>query len=80
MGAPAWDYLVVTDSNGRQADAYDNELALRMRLGFISGVRTTMAVPDPGGFRVGSGGSTVWSLLKILERELGNDGERARDS
>ena len=49
MSTPSWDYLVVTASNGRQAAAYDDELALRMRLGFISGVRTAMAVPDPGG-------------------------------
>ncbi|HEX2695760.1 MAG TPA: L-fucokinase, partial [Acidobacteriota bacterium] len=80
MGAPSWDYLVVTASNGRQAAAYADELALRMGLGFIPRVRKAMAVPDPGGSRIGSGGSTVWSLLKVLERELGNDGARALDS
>ncbi len=80
MGPPSWDYLVVTASNERQAAAYDDQLALRMGLGFISGVRKAMAVPDPGGSRIGSGGSTVWSLLKVLERELGNAGARALDS
>ena len=79
MGAPSWDYLVVTASNGRQAAAYDDELALRIRLGFLPGVRKAMAVPDPGGSRIGSGGSTVWSLLKVLERELGSDGGGALD-
>lgn len=79
MGAPSWDYLIVTASNGRQAAAYDTELSLRMELGIIPGVRKARAVPDPGGRRVGSGGSTVWSLLKLLELELATNGALALD-
>lgn len=71
MKTGAWDYLIVTASNERQASAYSEQLALRKGLGLIPGVREVLAVADPGGKRVGSGGSTVWSLLKVLERELG---------
>ena len=79
MGAPSWDYLIITASNGLQAAAYDGELSLRMGLGAIPGVRKAMAIPDPGGRRVGSGGSTVWCLLKVFELELAKDGARALD-
>ena len=71
MKTGAWDYLIVTASNERQASAYSEQLALRKGLGLIPGVREVLAVADPGGKRVGSGGSTVWCLLKVLERELG---------
>jgi fucokinase len=67
----AWDYLVVTASSEEQASAYRSQLALRMKLGFIPRVREVLAVPDPGGKRVGSGGSTIHCLLQILNRELG---------
>jgi len=75
----AWDYLIVTASNERQASGYTEQLALRKDLGFIPGVREVLAVADPGGKRVGSGGSTVWCLLKVLERELGPEPSKGLD-
>jgi fucokinase len=75
----AWDYLIVTASNERQASAYTEQLALRKSLGLIPGVREVLAVADPGGKRVGSGGSTVWCLLKVLERELGVESSKGLD-
>jgi fucokinase len=74
-----WDYLVVTASNDRQAAAYEEQLSLRADLGFLPGARRVMAVADPAGRRVGSGGSTVWCLLAVLGRELGKGAPRSLD-
>jgi len=65
-----WDYLIVTASNGTQAQEYEMQLRLRRQLGFLECVREVLVVPDPGGKRVGSGGSTIYCLLEILRREL----------
>ncbi len=66
-----WDYLIVTASNAQQASAYRSQLQLRRRLGLVGGVREVLVVPDPQGRRVGSGGSTVYCLIEILQRHLG---------
>lgn len=68
---PDWDYLIVTASNARQAEAYRNQLELRRSLGFVHGVRKVLVLADPGGLRVGSGGSTIHCLLSVLNLELG---------
>jgi fucokinase len=65
-----WDYLIVTASNDAQAGAYKSQLALRRRLGLLSSVRHVMVVADPGGRRVGSGGSTIYCLMEVVNREL----------
>src|SRR5919106_1290080 len=67
--APGWDYLILTASNARQADAYQAQLQLRRELGLLEGVREAFAVPDPEGKRIGSGGSTIYCISLILERE-----------
>jgi fucokinase len=64
-----WDYLIVTASNKSQASAYETQLNLRKKLGLITGVKHVLVVPDPQGQRIGSGGSTIYSLLKVLNRE-----------
>jgi len=51
----SWDFLIVTASNDRQAEAYRRQLALRRELGFLAGIRDVLVVPDPPGRRVGSG-------------------------
>jgi galactokinase/mevalonate kinase-like predicted kinase len=51
--------LVLTASDEGQADQFRSQLQLRERLGMLSGVDRWHVVPDPGGRRVGSGGSTV---------------------
>ncbi len=76
---PEWDYLVVSASNDRQAEAYRRMLDLRVSLGLVSGAGKILVVPDPGGRRVGSGGSTIHCLERILEAELGRRG-RSGDS
>ena len=74
----AWDYLILTASNEAQAVAYRRQLALRRQLGLLLGVREILVVADPGGRRVGSGGSTLWCLLEVLNRELASqDGDPA---
>jgi galactokinase/mevalonate kinase-like predicted kinase len=65
-----WDYLIVTASNDAQAEAYRTQLRLRQELGLIPGVKQVLVVADPGGRRIGSGGSTIYSLIKVLNREL----------
>lgn len=71
-----WDYLVVTASHEGQASAYRSQLELRDQLGLIPDVRNILVVPDPGGRRVGSGGSTIHALLRILSRELAGSDDR----
>ena len=79
VGEP-WDYLIVTASNGAQAAAYEAQLRVRRELGMFTGVREVLVVPDPDGRRVGSGGSTVFCLLAVLEREAGPGlGDSCRD-
>ena len=64
-----WDYLIVTASNDAQARAYRQQLELRQKLGVLSHFRNVMVVADPGGKRVGSGGSTLYCLLQIINNE-----------
>ena len=66
----SWDYLIVTASNEAQAKAYESQLAVRRELGLLSDVREAVVVPDPGGRRVGSGGSTLYCLMEVLSRRL----------
>jgi len=73
--AGTWDYLIVTASNDRQAAAYRQQIELRRRLGFLSQARDVLVVADPGGRRVGSGGSTVFCLLEVLRRCLAGRGD-----
>ena len=65
-----WDYLIVTASNETQARSYERKLAIRQELGLLPYVRNVIVVADPGGKRIGSGGSTICSLLEVLNREM----------
>ncbi|MGD0014135.1 MAG: L-fucokinase, partial [Bryobacteraceae bacterium] len=65
----AWDYLVVTASHAAQASAYEAQLRLRQELGLLPRVREALVMADPGGRRVGSGGSTVYCLMEVFNRE-----------
>ena len=72
----SWDYLIVTASNDTQAGNYEHQLALRQELGLLPCVRDVIVVPDPGGKRIGSGGSTICCLLEVLNREMHRDSNR----
>lgn len=65
-----WDYLIVTASNSTQASSYQQQLELRQEIGVLSGFKHVLVVSDPEGKRIGSGGSTIISLLEILNREI----------
>ena len=73
-----WDYLIVTASNEAQAQAYELQLKVRKNLGFLSSVRDVLVVPDPGGKRIGSGGSTLYCLIEVLNRQLGQNSQAGR--
>lgn len=64
-----WDYLVITAANHAQAEAYEAQLRLRRSAGELAQVRHCLVIPDLGGRRIGSGGSTLHCLLAILRRE-----------
>lgn len=68
-----WDYLIVTASNEAQAKAYEAQLAVRRELGLLCDVREAIVVADPGGKRIGSGGSTLYCLMEVLHKRLGRD-------
>ena len=72
----AWDYLIVTAANARQAAAYDSQIQLRREMGLLPRVRKFLVIPDPDGCRIGSGGSTLRCLAEVLNRES-EPGERA---
>jgi fucokinase len=67
----AWDYLIVTAANERQAAAYELQMQTRRRIGPLRDVRNVLVVPDAEGRRVGSGGSTLHCLFEVLRRESG---------
>ena len=68
--AHTWDYLILTASNDRQAKGYESQLAVRRRAGLLPEVGTALVVADPLGKRVGSGGSTLVCLMRVLAAEI----------
>jgi len=68
-----WDYLIVTASNEAQALAYESQLEMRRDLGLLSNIRNVLVVADPGGKRIGSGGSTLYCLTEVLNQQAGQD-------
>jgi fucokinase len=77
---PTWDYLILTASHEPQAASYRKQLQLREEVGLLQSFRHTLAVADPLGRRVGSGGSTLCCLMEVLHRELAERPEDLRNS
>ena len=75
----AWDYLILTASNDRQAAGYEGQLAVRRRAGLLPEVGTALVVADPLAKRVGSGGSTLYCLMRVLGAEIERSGAEAID-
>jgi fucokinase len=71
-----WDYLIVTAANDQQARAYELQLARREGTKDFERVRRCFVVADIDGRRIGSGGSTLHCLSKILEIEQSGKGIR----
>jgi fucokinase len=74
-----WDYLILTASNDRQAAGYEGQLEVRRRAGLLPDVGKAMVVADPQGKRVGSGGSTLYCLMRVVEEEMRRTGQAADD-
>ncbi len=64
-----WQYLIITAANEQQAAAYDLQIRNRRRDGRLAGLQDAFVVPDAGGRRIGSGGSTLLCLGEVLHRE-----------
>ncbi len=67
--APAWDYVIVTASNEKQAEIYRTQIRLRQEQGFLRETHNLLTIADPEGKRIGSGGSTLYCLQEVLRRE-----------
>jgi fucokinase len=72
-----WDYLIVTAANDQQAASYRSQIQTRRKLAYLSQVREVLVVPDAGGQRVGSGGSTLQCIREVLDREAAADNAEA---
>lgn len=66
-----WDYVVLTASNENQAAAYREQLRHREECGRLPKDTRYVALPDPDGKRVGSGGATLNVLRYIAQQEPG---------
>ena len=66
-----FDLLVLTASDGHQADIYRELVGSRLASGGIA-ADDLLVVPDPGGRRVGSGGATLEAFLQAARR-VGGD-------
>ncbi len=69
-----WDYVVLTAANEHQAAGYRHEVEVRASgagpLGaFFPASQQTIVVPDPPGFRAGSGGATFGVLRAIAQHQ-----------
>ncbi|MBV9125939.1 MAG: hypothetical protein JO112_21520 [Planctomycetes bacterium] len=65
------DYLILSAANDLQAAGYRTQLEERRRTGQLPACARILLVPDPGGRRVGSGGSTLVALARLLEEQPG---------
>jgi len=66
------DWLVLTAANATQARGYQRQLENRSNHGCLGPIEHWEVIADPGGHRVGSGGSTLWvlhQLASLLLRE-----------
>ena len=64
-----WDYIVLTASNKRQAEAFEIQLDHRFKAGKLPKETHYAVLPDPEGERIGSGGATFNVLRYIAECE-----------
>lgn len=67
-----WDWVVITASNEKQAQAYREQIDYRLENQYLPQGSRYIVVPDPEGKRVGSGGATLNVLRCIAEA---SDGE-----
>ena len=66
---PVWDIVVITASNERQAEIYRAQISYRLEAGRLSKRSRYLVIPDIGGKRIGSGGSTLNVISTLVETE-----------
>lgn len=71
---PAWDYVILTASNERQAEGFRAQLAARED--FLPKRTQFAVIPDEGNVRIGSGGATLGVIRYISQREKTFEGLR----
>jgi len=64
----AYDICVITAANEHQAQGYREQLERRRDRGSLPEETEFLVFADPQGKRIGSGGSTIYVLYKLLER------------
>ena len=62
-----YDICIITAVNSRQAEGYRKQLKWRKEQGLLPDETEFLVYPDPQGKRIGSGGSTIYVLCKLLE-------------
>ena len=62
----SFDNLVLTAAGKEQAAGFERELRLREEIGWLEGIAQWHVVPDPEGRRIGSGGSTLYSVAEVI--------------
>lgn len=67
--AAKWDWIIITASNERQADAYQLQIDKRMEEGRLPN-SIFAVIPDLDGKRIGSGGATL-NVLKYISDKIG---------
>ena len=63
-----YDICVITAANNHQAQGYREQLKWRISKGGLPGETEFLVFADPQGKRIGSGGSTIYVLYKLLEQ------------
>lgn len=66
-----WDYVILTASNEAQAAVYREQIAYRLKEGYLSERTKYVVLPDPEGKRVGSGGATLNVIRYVAEDTQG---------
>ena len=67
----AWDYVILTASNEKQAESFRMQLEQRRQAAFLPERTHFAVIPDEGGVRVGSGGATL-SVIDYIARQQGS--------
>lgn len=62
-----YDICAITAANEHQAQGYREQLKWRVNKGSLPGKTEFLVFSDPFGKRIGSGGSTIYVLYKLLE-------------
>lgn len=70
-----WDYVVITASNEKQAEAYRQQVTIRLDQHVLPSTTRYLVIPDFDGKRVGSGGATL-NVLSELAKEFEANGSK----